>query len=143
MTFLIASCGPENKVVEGTRIKPFHYKTFDTKDTQIMTKAIISAMEKERYITKETRPEFGIIIAEFYENSTAPSAIGLPVPAVYMTTCTVRIKPTDDGKLSVCLYFVEKRVFRWSGSLQGISYIEDEKIYEEWFTRIEKELPKK
>ncbi|HRR42514.1 MAG TPA: hypothetical protein P5244_14875, partial [Syntrophales bacterium] len=72
MTLLIASCGPENKVVEGTRIKPFHYKTFDTKDTQIMTKAIISAMEKERYITKETRPELGIIITEFYENSTAP-----------------------------------------------------------------------
>ena len=144
----ILGCASEANIQKSQlQIRAYQTKIFDTKDTKLVMKAVVDTLQDEGFIIKNADTDLGIIVAtkELDIESKAEAIISVLFAGdlarwekVQQIEASINVSPYGEGSKVRAVFLVKTLDNR--GDLLKVEQIEDEKYYQQFFTKVSKSL---
>lgn len=129
------------------QIREYQTRIYETKDTKVVMKAVLNALQDEGFIVKNAVSDVGLISAEKtldIENKLTSFMVALIVGPeatwgkASIIECTANISEYGD-KTKVRVNF-QVKILNNKGGIKEIKHITDEKYYQEFFSKVDKSV---
>jgi hypothetical protein len=145
---LLIGCGPPpRRAMEPPRpqlaVREYQTRTYDTKDTAMVMKAVLNALQDEGFIIKNANDNLGLIMAtKETENPDTPALLWLRTKLewdkTFVLECSANV--TEFGHETKVRANFEKKTINNLGAVAHVQQVEDAAYYQDFFGKVDKSV---
>jgi ribosomal protein S8 len=147
MSIFAFGCATTGVIPEKTQlqIREFQTRTYETNDTKMVMKAMLNVLQDEGFIVKNAVVDLGLLSAEKQVDVESKSeafwaAFFLGAQATwkkaYIIECSANV--SEFGTQTRVRVNFQSKILDNKGGIREIKQIEDEKYYQEFFSKVDK-----
>jgi len=127
------------------QIREFQTRTYDTSDSRMVMKATLNVLQDEGFIVKNAVPELGLLTAEKQIDVESKTEAFLTAfflgtygtwKKAHVIECSANI--SEHGKQTRVRVNFQAKLLDNKGGILELKQIEDEKYYQEFFSKVDK-----